>query len=718
LIALFDSTYEQDSAVSAVHQLAAMPLNHLGLVLKYHDIKDGLPPLHEMDGVRGVITWFRTDPMDDPATFLNWAGSVIDSGRKFVVIGSLNVDRDRKGRTTPLASINRFWGKLGLRQKNEWAAITYDWKIQHKNPEIVDFERELREVLPPFNIMARIDARARSHFVVRFGDDSGTDSHLVVTHPNGGYVAEGFMHYSTTESRGRQWYVNPFAFFSEAFATSDLPKPDTTTISGRRIFYSHVDGDGWRNLTEIPPYRQQRSLASEVIQKEVLEAFRDLPVTVAPIAGDLDPNWHGTERTLEIARSIFNLPHVEAGSHTYAHPLDWKALGETRASHIERHSQSWTRSLLKYFQQFFGQRSAVAAEYGGFDARYEQPISYTVEPFDLDREIRGSVDFINGILPSGKRVRLIQWSGNTRPFEAAIEAANAAGVKNLNGGDSRFDNEYYSYGWVSPIGRHVGKQRQIYSSNSNENTYTDLWTDRFFGFRYLLSTLENTETPIRVKPHNIYFHMYSGEKLAGLTAVIENFRYAALQEIAPVTASHFAAIADGFFTTQISVIGDRQWRVSNRGELQTIRFDHAALERVDFARSSGVLGQRHYQGSLYVALDPAVSSPVIALEDYSSLGSDPSASVPYLIQSRWMISNLRISEDGFEFDARGFGSGEFIWRVPARGHHIIRVMDSAGSRWEQLRRTDDEGRLQLDLGKTGFETAHVSVFLFDKKMIR
>ena len=53
----------------------------------------------------------------------------------------------------------------------------------------------------------------------------------------------------------RQWYINPFELFREAFQTDALPKPDTTTLSGRRIYYSHVDGDGWRNVTQIEPYR-------------------------------------------------------------------------------------------------------------------------------------------------------------------------------------------------------------------------------------------------------------------------------------------------------------------------------------------------------------------------------------------------------------------------------------------------------------------------------
>ena len=82
-------------------------------------------------------------------------------------------------------------------------------------------------------------------------------------------------------------------FFRLAFGTDDLPKPDTTTLCGRRMYFSHIDGDGWRNLCEINKYRKRRAMSAEVILDEVLMRFPELPVSVAPIAADLDLRWHG-----------------------------------------------------------------------------------------------------------------------------------------------------------------------------------------------------------------------------------------------------------------------------------------------------------------------------------------------------------------------------------------------------------------------------------------
>src|SRR5947207_14475341 len=105
---------------------------------------------------------------------------------------------------------------------------------------------------------------------------------LIVSNKNGGHVAGNFVHYSDSKEHNRLWYLNPFEYFRIAFSTDDLPKPDTTTLVGRRIFYSHIDGDGWRNATEVMPYRKERRLSPYVIMKEIIEAFPDLPRSLAP----------------------------------------------------------------------------------------------------------------------------------------------------------------------------------------------------------------------------------------------------------------------------------------------------------------------------------------------------------------------------------------------------------------------------------------------------
>jgi polysaccharide biosynthesis protein PelA len=724
ILAIYDSRYQKDISDTRIHRLLEMPLNHLGLIVRYQDRNTGLPSLAEMQDVRGILTWFQSDTMKNPAEFLAWAETAIDAGKRFVVIGDLSVSRNLRGQSTQTELINHFLGRIGLRTEN-WTPVTYDVRIVYKDPEMMDFERSLPPVLPPFDKVKLIDPHVRAHLVARRGNDPATDSPLITTGPHGGYVANGYTHFATyppPEANSQsgevhlQWYLNPFEFFRLAFATGEVPKLDTTTIVGRRIYYSHIDGDGWRNQTEVPKYRREGISSAEVILRETIKPFPDLPVTVGPIAGDLDPRWLGNQESIAVAKEILALPWVEAGSHTYSHPLDWETLAQLARGNVAKHENLWgsceriwrplwERVAEQWSKPEIRETKAPDEEHGGKEhaslntklRRGQSRLrSYDLYPFDADQEIRGSIEFINRLLPAGKRVKILQWSGTTLGSESIIQATRKAGVRNINGGDTRFDKEFDSYAWVAPLGRQVGRFHQIYSSDSNENTYTNLWNERYFGFRYLLQTLRRTESPIRVKPFNLYYHMFSGEKEPGLDALLGNLRFARSQELAPITASHYAAIVDGFYSGNITQIGNRRWRVENRDGLDTVRFDRADRLTVNWADSHGVLGERHYQGSLYVALDPADEAPVFALTQ-SNTSSNGGFARPYLVQSRWIVSRLRIKPRSFSFEAQGFGAGEMEWQTAPGTHYLIRCASNAGWSRDLHSSSSPDGRLRFSL---------------------
>ncbi len=723
ILAVYDSRYQNDISDTRIHRLLEMPLNHLGLIVRYHDRNAGLPSLAEMQDVRGILTWFQSDTMKNPAEFLAWAEAAIDAGKRFVLIGDLSVSRNLRGQSTQTELINRFLAKIGLRAEDR-TPVTYHVRIVYKDPEMMDFERPLPAALPPFDRVKAIDPHVRAHLVARRGNNPATDSPLIATGPHGGYIANGYTHFATyppPEANSQsgevhlQWYLNPFEFFRLAFATDEVPKLDTTTVVGRRIYYSHIDGDGWRNQTEVPKYRREGISSAEVILRETIKPYPDLPVTVGPIAGDLDPHWLGNQESLAVAKRILALPWVEAGSHTYSHPLDWETLAQDARQHAATDQNLWAaceriwrplweRVAEQWSKPETGETKAQEEEQGKEDAARNMKLrrghsrlrSYDLYPFDAGQEISGSIEFINRLLPPGKRVKILQWSGTTLGSESVIEATHKAGVRNINGGDTRFDKEFDSYAWVAPLGRQVGRFHQIYSSDSNENTYTNLWNERYFGFRYLVQTLRRTESPIRVKPFNLYYHMFSGEKQPGLDALLGNLAFARSQELAPITASHYAAIVDGFYSAAIAQVGNRRWRVENRDGLDTVRFDRADRLTVDWANSSGVLGERHYQGSLYVALDSADQAPVLALTE-SSTPSKSGAARPYLVQSRWLVSHLKIGPRSFSFEAQGFGAGEMEWQTRPGARYAIRCVSDAGWSKELRLASSPEGRLRFSL---------------------
>jgi len=698
VLALVDLREEEKIRLTRIHSMAEMPLNHLGLDVTYWNVADGLPDLSRYPDLRGVVTWFAGEPFEDPRAYLAWASAAMDKGVRFAVLGQSGMRATRSGQAMPLAVVNRFFGRFGLRDDDGYSDLTY-----RSRPVLADamigYERPLVGVLPGYPLFRKADGRFTSHLVMRRGGDETTDSHLVVTGLTGGFAAEGYVRHHDPELNRRLWIIDPFAFFRTVFATDDLPKPDVTTISGRRIYFSHIDGDGWRNQTEVEPYNKDKVLAADVVRREAIEPFPDLPVTVAPIGGDLDPAWKGTPEAIASARRLFALPQVEPASHTWTHPFQWaffKDYTPQKEAVFGEHSGNGPKRgvmdrLLRRNKPDAAYEVAGEADIG----RYSVPRAYLQEPFDLDQEIGGALDYFTKMAPEGKRATLVQWSGDTSPFEAAIVATRKAGARNMNGGDNRFDAEYPSITTVPPVGLPVGAERQIYSGNSNENTYTDLWTNRFFGFQNLIHTVRNTESPLRLKPFNVYYHMYSGQKPASINALRKNLIAAREAEIAPVMASAYAALAEGFYTARFFPEGERRWRVKDRGDLATLRFDGASFTGVDFARSVGVLGQRHHQGSLYVALDPAVAEPMVALTDVERADADPAAARPYLVHGRWVFQGLATDDAGFRVGAQGFGKGEMVWHMPAPGRYAVTAERGGAVLWRGETEARADGRLSV-----------------------
>ena len=86
VLGLFDSRREPNPEESRIHRLLDMPLNHLGLVVRYHDIAKGLPDPASLTGVRGVVTFFD-GPVPDSQAYAQWASDVLDRDIRYVIMG-------------------------------------------------------------------------------------------------------------------------------------------------------------------------------------------------------------------------------------------------------------------------------------------------------------------------------------------------------------------------------------------------------------------------------------------------------------------------------------------------------------------------------------------------------------------------------------------------------------------------------------------------------
>ena len=695
ILAFYDSREEARPDLTRIHRFTEMPLNYFGLVLTYWDINTGLPSAERVANVRGIITWFRRA---QPTAFYAWAQRAVVRGARMVVIGNSGLP----SATTSLTDANKLFAEIGFGLSGAGVDLTHGTRILQRDA-LIGYERPLDPVLPPYPIVGTFGHDVTSHLVLEHRDGNLTlASSVVLTSNRGGYAANGYFVYEEPVTGRTKWIVDPFAFFQKAFGVETAPIPDVTTLSGRRMWFSHIDGDGWNNVSGIEAYRDKPTIAATVILRELIAPYPDLPVAVGVIGADVDERYATPEAARQAARDLFALPQVEVATHSYTHPYQWSFF-ENYDRRLEERligpDQTEWRSVLgdrmrKFARRLFpGLLPKVSDVAEGKFVEEDPPRAYSEFPFDLDQEIRGAITIAEEYAPEGKRGTLYLWSGGAEPFEGAIGRTRRLGLRNLNGGNSRFDPDYPSISYLSAISRVAGAERQIYAANANDFIYTTDGGGRDHGFLHLDATIKSTEEPRRLKPINVYYHMFAGEKTAQLEGVRFHLDAARQALVTPVAASHYAAIADGYFTTQLASLGELTWMVQNRGALQTVRFDDVADLSVDFARSVGVIGQRRKGNSLYVALDEAREDVIVALarETPSQTGTP----VPYLVDGRWAFRDMRRRDCGFSVMARGYGTGQMNWGGLRPGSYQITASDTKSQSWKEVAVVGADGILAL-----------------------
>jgi hypothetical protein len=525
--------------------LIAPVLEWLGYRVEYQNVAGPLPSGSLVGRYAGIVT-LLPNGVEAEGPYRKWIGAQLDAGMRIAFVEGFGFNPDP-----------RFLARLGLAPAK--AVATAPVRIAVASP-LVGFEAQPRAHLRDLPPVKADDASSR----LRLEDADKERWDPVVVGPWGGVA---FSPYVLQEglNEERRWILDPFGFLTDALALPAIPVPDVTTESGRRIMTVHVDGDAFVSRAE-----RGGVFTAEVILNEILRRYR-IPHTVSVVEGEVGPQGpyaKDSARFEELARTIFALEHVEIASHTFSHPFEWQE-----------------------------------AEKGAIGP----PLPFLPIPgykFDLEREIKGSIEYINSRLaPPNKRTKLLLWSGNCAPSARAVAMTEALGILNVNGGGATRTKDYPSLTRGSAMG--IPKENgayQVFAPIENENVFTNDWRGPFYGFRKAIQTFELTDAPRRLAPLSIYYHFYSGEKTAALVALKDVYDWAMKQDTTPLFLSEYAKKVLSFQKVTLRRrVQDGAWEIDGLGAIQTVRLP-SSWTMLDLERSEGVAGVRELPQGRYATL--------------------------------------------------------------------------------------------------------------------
>jgi polysaccharide biosynthesis protein PelA len=548
--------------------LLQAPLEWLGYEADYLDI--GEKALPEDVGQRYAAVFLDGEmsvPLAKEKPLVEWLLRLKDAGVPLLFLGEQPIRSDEA----------RMILGRGLGLKGSLEPVVRVEKIAVTVTNAADLADEIK-VTPRATAFLHLSAPDRAKVILGL-QGRGPDGELVRFDPVflaewGGMWLEPYVVFRGS-SDSNLFYGDPYVILAEVLNKSGpMPVPDVTTRDGRRLFYSHIDGDGFAT----PSSFKGHPLCAELIRDRILKVF-PFPITVSVIESEIRAQAAGypteqANRFADMARSIFALPNVQPASHSFSHPYQWDPKDPNPGIYTEPHMP------------------------------LRPEIDYPV--VDSVREIKGSIDYINEtLLPKGKKVELMLWSGNCRPGEQALRVCRELGVENMNGGNTIVGRRYPGMAGIAARVMPWGDELQIHAANQNEFMYANGWTGPFFGgFADVIDTFERTDSQRRTKPVNVYYHFYSATSLSSLRALEKIHHWCAENDLHSVTALDYARIAKDAWRTRVFEKGPRHWVISNRGDLRTYRVP-SGHGLPDLEKCIGVTGYTEHLGEIYLSTNGA-----------------------------------------------------------------------------------------------------------------
>ena len=522
---------------ASIHRKLEVLLNYYGYYPEYISVEDKNYPSN-IDEYVGFIYWNYFNKTKNPLKLIKFLSKF--KNKKNIIIGEVPY-RDYENKSY-LEEVNKLLiENFGFSLNDKWIN-SEDLIDQEYDKSLFGFEKKVSFLTN--NGFSQISVNSKDIKTVFKETSKDVISHSAFFAPWGFYGQLSKVYYYNEEEGKNRWIINPFKLIEKVYNTN-YPIPDTTTKNGKRIAYIHLDGDGILSKSFNQKYTIENGL--DFIKEQKLKTGVSFIAMELDKDGPIHKVFKSNVKLLnDQAKQILNLPFVEPASHTYSHPF------------------SWRKGMVAYSAN----KNAKKVLYSGNIKAYQEDD----KQINLEYEVDKSIDYIQKLVPN-KKITTFYWSGDCFPSLRDLEYIDSKNILAFNGGDSRFDSQFNSYSYLTPLGLYNKRGIQIYSSNSNENTYTEDWTANFWKFKNLITILKRSGYPKRIKPVNVYYHFYSFEKKASLNALEKIYSYIKTQDYEYIYPSEFIKIARNFYDLKIERINKNTYKLFNIKELKEFRLE-------------------------------------------------------------------------------------------------------------------------------------------------
>ena len=592
-------TRKLDKTLSEAHQNGALVLEYLGYIQKIYNIGDGLPKMNEMQNYAGVVIWLQSY-YEFPLKLVKWVQELQKNGIKFVFANNFGIPYNSP--------------ELALLDINTTNSVKHKKSISTKD-EIISYEID-----PSLSVShMQVHAKHTKALLSYEFQDGNSSTPAAITSWGGYAVNEAFM---TEINKDFLWVIDPFKFFAQALKLKTLVVPDPTTENGKRLLFTHIDGDGIMNRVE----GASDKFSGEVILEDILKKYK-VPHSVSLIGAEIDKDGlypELSDKLTSIAKDMYALDNVEGATHTFTHPFQWGKIVN----------------------------DDLAKEYRLKVKDYD---------FSLQRELSGTLEHINEqIMPQEKAKRQpaksVFWSGDCMPRENALSYVYEHNILNINGGDTLITKNKPWLSYVGPLGVRRGPYYQVYTGAQNENVFTNDWLGPFWGFKSVVQTFEMTNSPKRLKPIDIYYHIYSGSKMASMRALHFVFDWAMKQDVTPIYTSEYIPKVMDYYSASIAEDKDR-WLVDGMADLKTVRIEKENYG-VDFNNSNSVVGVKHFETHTYLSLDNSLQ------HIFSINANEKYKKSPYLISANAKLASFEKMASSQELAFKGHVDLKLNFNLP------------------------------------------------------